>query len=463
MLNKEIIDKINQFEMDPQDNDLFGKIMNKRKSRNNNTGYLVLGSIAVMLITISLVGMNKFWGVIPDGYSRQDIEMIQNKESGNRIIENSTQVNSSFQTEPKKLKNSTANAIDNNEKAQKNNSVINSNKINESSNYAYSNKKKQDLALVNPLDQKTIGKTAEQNLINEKKQNAPLAFINPNVIEKNVSIKSTEEFIPIDVNTPDLRELAKVSALEINAAKVEMVNADNKENKTAKLKYMPREINVFGTAMYNQMFLNGTDNNLVNDLNNREQIKSTYGFGFTAEFGQIKNIFFQAGISQLTIKQTVKNYTQQVVDVRTGNFVDPGGNTQQVVLRDTTYLKVNGGNSVSNFINIPLTVGMRWQKNRHIIQPQMGIITSFYTSTKGISLNSNAEAFNSNKRIDRLKTIALTTVGGFSYSYIFANSMAIYINPQLRYSLTNMNKQNAPFTQFNSMVGVEFGIKYIVK
>jgi len=456
MLNKEIIDKINQFEMDPQDNDLFGNIMNKRKTRNTNTGYLVLGSIAVMLITISLVGMNKFWGVIPDGYSRQDIEMIQNQESKNAKNENAVQINNAIQTKSEVLEINKSNAKANNALVQNNNTVLGSEKVSKTPIII---KKSDGIVVENLMNQKT----AVQNPITNKKPKETLALINPNVIEKDAEIKSTETFVLIDATTPQLRKIASIITLDIEANKLELAKVDEKENKTAKLKYLPREINVFATAMYNQRFLNGTDADLVSDFNNREHINSTYGFGFSAEFGQIKNIFFQAGISQLTVKQSVKNYTRQTVDVRTGNSVDPGGNPQQIVLRDTTYLNVNGGNSVSNFINIPLTVGMRWQKNRHIFQPQFGVITSFYTHTKGISLNSNAEAFSISKKIDRLKTISLSTVGGFSYSYIFANRMAVYINPQLRYSLTNMNKQNTSFNQFNSMVGVEFGIKYIVK
>jgi|GEM_PF-5626828 len=455
MLNKEILDKINQIEIDPQDNDLFGKIMNKRNSRNTGAGYLIIGSVAVMLFTISLVGLNKFWGVMPNGYTQVEVEAIHQKEANADNKQNKASVTSAVNVQSAVQGIDESSNIDNAQIKHTENTIV----FDKQKEKTALPIKKNAAAVENYSKSKTSGNNPTADKNDEKET---LKLINPNVVERNLNNRTEENFVQV-ASIPSLKKIVAITALDIDADKLQLVKSDKKEKEQAKFKYLPREINIFGTAMYNQKFLNGTDADLLNNLNNREQITSTYGFGFTAEFGQIKNIFFQAGVSQLTVRQSVKSYTQQMVDVKIGNYVDPGGNPQQVTLRDTTYNQINGGNSVSNFINIPLTVGMRWQKNRHIIQPQMGIITSFYANSKGTSLNNNAEALTINNRIDRLKTISIATVGGFSYSYIFSNSMAVYINPQLRYSLTNMNKRNASFAQFYSMAGVEFGIKYIIK
>lgn len=462
MLEKKIANKLHNQELDPQDSSLFEKIMEERGRRNGKAGFLLLGSIALMFIMITGFSVSKYWGEIPtDGYSQEEIAQIRARESDKNLVVDAE----------------TENYMEN--KLAVSNQAISPEigKVNDAETASSENKdviaksSKQNVTHLSSntnVDSKTSvnSETVESNKQSSTKKHVSSGTTIKANLDKKIKPKS---IIAFDFDQRTLKPLdTGISPSNSDAIPNPSEPTDgegkNEENTNKSLiNLWPRELNFYAGAYYNQRFINANNNKMAQMINDYEVITSTNVIGFSAEYHLQKSIFAQLGFQWLTVNSTIQDYSIQHINHRQVTVVDPGGSTYTRDLYDTSNRSVIGGNNTNQYFEVPLTIGARWQIKRHIIQPQFGVVGSFYTVATGWDFTNSGELQTIDGKQDRLKNVNLHLITGFSYTYMVGQNIGLYANPNLRYGITNQTKKSFGFGEYNSMIGCQIGIKYILK
>ncbi|MDB4347656.1 hypothetical protein OAB01_03265 [Bacteroidia bacterium] len=466
MLEKKIADQLRNHEIDPQDAGLFEKIMQERSKRNSKTGFLLIGSIALMFTLITGLGLSNYWGKVPqDGYSKEDIAAIRKQET-NQFVENNVESTSTQNAYPEngkvssestlaEINNTTETAIDQSSK----NSLDNTN-LKHSDNNGVKRNIVPDV--INPNYKKDLNKTPKPintitfvaNNTNAKPKSSPIYTLSQQrVLKPLADLTLNEIFISDPVDQTD----------EPKSKQDGEDGEDANENKGNLYAFWPREINFFAGSYYNQRFINDGGNAIGQKIAGLETISSTYFIGLNAEYRIKKSIFGQIGAQWLTVNNTIHSHWNQTVTHRTETVVDPGGQSYTIDVYDTSQVAHAGANNTNYYFEIPLTIGARWQIKRHIIQAQFGFISSFYNNAKGTAFNDQGELQKLNGKQSMFRTMNIQAITGFTYTYLVGSRIGLYIQPNLRYGLTNQAKKSSPYSQYNSMVGGQFGLKYILK
>lgn len=477
MLEKKIADQIRNHEVDPLDAGLFEKIMQERSKRNSKTGYLLIGSIALLFTLITGLGLSSHWGKIPqDGYSKADIEAIRKNEAqrnNSLAVDNNDEANAAIENTINDISNNNAVAAE----ANISNEDLTSFSSNTASIVSNANSSKSTKGTSIKGAKNTINNALSNTKINKPKSknvtSTPTEPINTHSLLIDTSsgkLKSSPVYTIGEQRL--LKPLAFLAYNEsdmaepVDQTQVPDASKDDKDDKGSNNKlfaYWPREINFFAGSYYNQRFINDGGSAIGQKIDGLEKVTSTYFIGLNAEYRVKKSIFGQIGVQWLTVNNTIHHHWSETVTHRTETVIDPGGQSYTIDVYDTSQTHHAGGTNSNNYFEIPLTVGARWQIKRHIIQPQFGFISSFYNNAKGTAFNDQGELQPLNGKKDMLRNVNIQAITGFTYTYLVGSRIGLYVQPNLRYGLTNQVKNSAPFSQYNSMVGGQFGLKYILK
>jgi len=484
MLEKKIADQLRNHEVDPQDAGLFEKIMQERGKRSSKTGFLLIGSIALMFTLITGLGLSNYWGKIPqDGYSKEQIAAIRKREAkeaeGNQIRENLTKevspvLNPNQRKEENNRnvsqENTNGTALSNAAKGSENSVIDISNQesvnlppksevqemdseltvVSKESNQSNTGKIKKTRELITPYERK-ITPIKTQSILAEAKQN-----------------RTKSDPIFIGSKSRVLKPLAHItihegSLFDVPTDKTKETEGSETDNNGKLYPFWPREINFFVGSYYNQRFINTAGNAVGQKIADLEKVSSTHFIGLNLEYKIKKSIFGQVGVQWLTVNHSILAHQNQTINHRTETIVDPGGTSRTIDIYDTSNTRYAGTKNTNNFFEIPLTLGARWQIKRHIIQPQFGIVSSFYTSSNGTAFNNQGELQSLSGKQNMFRNVNIQAITGFTYTYIIGSRVGLYVQPNLRYGLTNQAKNSYSFSQYNSMVGGQFGLKYILK
>jgi len=443
MFKKEIISELINMEIDPSDKNLFNNIINTRKSRLNKNKFFMLSAIGLMLVVFGTTAFQKFWGELPDGVTEKELAAINAKKeelANTNIIAFNNTVKKTIKSETQN-NSKTESKLETKAKISEN--LIKSNPI---------KIKKQHINLLksfepakNNIDLKdfknSLATAQEADYKGTNNLESPLVIKNKRL--SNRSLYPQYKKINVAINNLALLPELKTSG----------------PNKPLKYFLIPNEINVF-TGVYD-IYRKTTGNlRLSNKINQREDALYSIGYGFNVQYNLLKNGYIGLGLGNINYVTQRQDFIQSFVNHQIGYIIDPGSQPQRIDIYDTAFSTIKGGRGQHQFIDIPLTIGMRWQHGKHYFQPQMGLAANIYTKSKGAVLNENADALNGRIKLSQLKNVNLYGTFGLEYGFFIKPQYAIFINPVIRTSMTNIYKND--INQFQNIFGANFGIKYLM-
>lgn len=471
MLEKKIANELRNHEMDPQSPDLFDTIMVNRAKQNSKPMYWVMGSIAVMFACIAVVGGSKYWGKLPeDGKTLEQVIAIKAKEKA--TYDSIIAAHDAIRVEEAKKAEQAA-LIANNE-IENLASKVNSNNLNTSIN---SNSNASDRAVVNSISNNTSRNTNTLSKSSEDKKNQSLVINGSNLTqlkrEAEQGDKANLVFQKDWISIP-ARSIKSIDRLTMNEELAQSVDIKedkevkesketNSNNKLPKW-LIPRELNFYAAAYAQQRFANN-GLPLGQAINDQLVVNRTEQLGILAEYNIKRSIFAQIGVQWLGFDQSVLPFMNEELRQWNETIVDPGGQTRTVQRQELVRTNVAGGNSYHQFIEIPISIGARFNLGkRHLIQPQFGIVNSFYMRSRGLALNAQGNQMeNINGKVSRWSPTQTSVITGATYTYLLGEQFGIYVHPNLRYSLNGQSRSSANLNELNYMFGAQFGLKYILK
>lgn len=461
MLEKKIANELRNHEMDPQSPDLFDTIMVNRAKQNSKPMYWVMGSIAVMFACIAVVGGSKYWGKLPeDGKTLEQVIAIKAKEKStyDSIIASHDRIRAE---EAKKAEL----ASNTREADQSNPEVLNTSSEQQASLVTHNNTRTNTgLKQSDQSNTKTVNKLKSTNPVElDNINSAQLTHL-----KRALQDDASDEGAQGEWLTLSTRGIKSIDRLELNQ---EFSNAvENKDDKEATNKknlptwLVPRELNFYGAAYAQQRFANN-GLPLGQAINDQLIVNRTEQLGILAEYHIKRSIFAQIGVQWLGFDQSVLPFVNEELRQWNETIVDPGGQTRTVQRQELVRTNVAGGNSYHQFIEIPLSIGARFNLGkRHLIQPQFGVVNSFYMRSRGLALNAQGNQMeNINGKVSRWSPTQTSVITGATYTYLLGEQFGIYVHPNLRYSLNGQSRSSANLNELNYMFGAQFGLKYILK
>lgn len=478
MLEKKIADKLKNHEMDPQSPDLFDAILAERGKQNSKYTSWLFGSIALMFTCIIAFSATKYWGKLPaDGKTKAQVIAIKAKEES--TYDSIIAAHHAIRTkEAKEIENGLTNHNLKESKAIPQESISNlALKVNKNSS---KNRASQKTTTVNPILKSGKGNNRYATSNRSKRYRAESSGSADKVNYKQDSKKSLSPII-INDNSPWKRKTESSNfAFQSTKRSIKPLHTGDglilaKEQETPQGKVntekhdlpnwiIPRELNLYFGAYQQNRFANGS-NALSQRINESTMINQTQQFGFTAEYNIKRSIFAQVGLQWLNYSQKIQDFSYTTTKTSEQTIVDPGGQTRTISITEDIVSGVKGGSSNHNFIEVPLSIGARFDLGkRHLLQPQFGLVGSFHSNSNGLTFTNdgfNTERINGN--VNRWRNIQLNVVTGVSYTYILGKRFGLYVHPNIRYSLNSQAKKGLQMDELNYMFGGQIGVKYILR
>jgi hypothetical protein len=455
MLENKIAEKLKDHQLDPQSPDLFASIMQKRSQQNSKPMLWVMGTIAIMFAGIAVFSGSEHWGKLPaDGKTKEQVIALKAREKA--VYDSICAVHDAIRAAEKQKAIADSEAP----KTKKGAIIQESNEDNINTDIAQT-----------AISTET-GRSASVKMIEDNKSKSTI-----NIAPKSLTLYQRRSDIEKNnIWTPfasSMRSIKPLHSLELvdNSSKQVIASDkpdeanDDKKAKNSVFKFLiPRELDVYAGAYAQNRFAN--DNNpLGSRINSQIKINNTQQLGFTAEYNLKRSVFAQIGVQWLGFSQSILPYNYNEKRTWQETIVDPGGQTKTVTRTETSNQYVGGGKSYHQFIEIPLSVGARFTLNkRHLIQPQFGIVGSFYNQSTGLAFNTNGtDVEQINGKVNRWNNAQASIISGVSYTYIIGERYGLFIHPNLRYSLNSQSKNSLQIDELNYMFGAQIGMKYILK